>query len=336
MQALPHISLITPSFMQADFLEHCLASVHAQGYPALEHIVVDGGSTDGSVAVIERYAHQLAWWCSERDRGQSHAINKGLAHATGAVFGWLNSDDLLLPDALSTVAAAFADDPELLIFGGRRIFRSATGADKVSGLDGPDVPDALFTDPLVNQQSTFFRMDAVKRIGGVEEALHYAMDLELWWQVLFANGTLHLRFDPVDLAVFRSHEESKTFKQQASFPKETAAILRQLAVQLDQRDLVRVLDLGYVAAPKVRPMPVAREHIPIVRRMIIHFLLKWDHAVHERSQFEMMRSFRRTVDLSAVPMDDVQQQKLALLDRQLSVPGWLAFRVKRKIHHLLS
>ena len=104
MQALPHISLITPSFMQADFLEHCLASVHAQGYPALEHIVVDGGSTDGSVAVIERYAHQLAWWCSERDRGQSHAINKGLAHATGAVFGWLNSDDLLLPDALSTVA----------------------------------------------------------------------------------------------------------------------------------------------------------------------------------------------------------------------------------------
>ena len=111
MASLPRITLITPSYQQAEYLEECLASVQAQAYPDLEHIVVDGGSTDGSRAIIERYADRLAWWCSEKDGGQSDAINKGLGHATGQVFGWLNSDDLLLPGALLRVGEAFAADP---------------------------------------------------------------------------------------------------------------------------------------------------------------------------------------------------------------------------------
>ena len=335
MEALPRISLITPSFMQAAFLDRCLASVREQAYPAIEHIVVDGGSTDGSVRLIEEAANDLAWWCSEKDLGQSHAINKGLAHATGEIFGWLNSDDILLPGALAKVGAAFATDPDLVVYGGRRIFRSATGADIVSGLDDVARPDALFIDPCVNQQSTFIRLSAVKAIGGVEIALHYAMDLELWWQLMFAHGAEHLRFDPVDLAVFRYHADNKTVKDQAEFRNETAAILRQLAVQVDQQDLLAVLDRGYPTGLTIRPMSVDRSHAPIIRRMIVHFLLKWNHIVHERSQFEMMRMFRRTVDLRAVWLDDVNIERLALLDRQLRVPGWLAFRIKRKFHHLV-
>ena len=100
---MPTISLITPSYNQRGFLKECLESVQDQGYAGLEHIVVDGGSTDGSVEVIADAASGSAWWCSEKDRGQSHAINKGLEHATGDVFGWLNSDDLLLPGALERV-----------------------------------------------------------------------------------------------------------------------------------------------------------------------------------------------------------------------------------------
>ena len=97
---LPRITIITPSYQQAGFLEECIRSIHDQGYPDLEHIIVDGGSTDGSREIIERYADKLAWWCCEKDKGQSDAINKGLARATGQVFGWLNSDDLLLPGSL--------------------------------------------------------------------------------------------------------------------------------------------------------------------------------------------------------------------------------------------
>lgn len=321
--------------MQAAFLDGCLASVREQAYPALEHIVVDGGSTDGSLRLIEHAAKDLAWWCSEKDNGQSHAINKGLAHATGEVFGWLNSDDLFLPGALALVGAAFAADPSLLVYGGRRIFRSATGIDSISDLDDAANPDALFTDPCINQQSTFFRMDAVKAIGGVETALHYVMDLELWWQLMFAQGTRHLRFDAVDLAVFRYHADSKTVKDQAAFRNETAAVLRYLAVQVDQQDMVAVLDRGYPTGPALRAMSVDGSHVSIIRRMIVHFLLKWNHVVYERSQFEMMRLFRRTVDLSMVPLNGVYAERLAGLDRQLRVPGWIAFRIERKFRHLL-
>ncbi len=336
MENLPRISLITPSFMQVAYLGQCLASVREQAYPSLEHIVVDGGSTDGSRTLIERAASDLAWWCSGPDKGQSHAINKGLAHATGDVFGWLNSDDMLLPGALEVVGRAFAADPELIIFGGSRVIRSTVGQDVTSGLDDASRHTALFTDPLVNQQSTFFRMSAVKAIGGVEEALHYTMDLELWWQVLFAYGTSHLRFDPVELAVFRSHTESKTFKGSADFRIETASILRQLAFQLDQQDLVAVLDRGHGKCIPTRRISVDRTHVPVVRRMIAHFLLKWYHVVHDRSQFEMMRSFRRTVDLTGMLLDADYTEKLTSLDRQLRVPGWLAFRIRRKFHHLVG
>ena len=98
------ITIVTPSFQQAAFLPECLRSVAAQDHPDVEHIVVDGGSTDGSRALIEAHGEHLAWWCCEADQGQSDALNKGLSHATGEVFSWLNSDDLLLPGTLQEVA----------------------------------------------------------------------------------------------------------------------------------------------------------------------------------------------------------------------------------------
>jgi glycosyltransferase involved in cell wall biosynthesis len=103
---LPRISLVTPSFNQAEFLEATLRSVLDQGYPNLEYIVVDGGSTDGSTAILERYADRLAWWVSEPDRGHGHALNKGFARATGEILGWINSDDLLLPGASSSAGSS--------------------------------------------------------------------------------------------------------------------------------------------------------------------------------------------------------------------------------------
>ena len=332
---MPRISLITPSFQQQGYLADCLASVHDQGYPELEHIVVDGGSTDGSKEQIERYADKLAWWCSTPDNGQSHAINKGLAHATGDVFGWLNSDDLLLPGALHEVGNAFAADPGLLVFGGRRIIRSAEGTDSVSGLDDASRPDDLFTDPMVNQQSTFYRMDAVRSVGGVDEVLHYAMDLELWWRILFKYGTAAMRFVPVDLAVFRLHDESKTVKEQHAFQTETAAILKRALLHLDQEDLFDVLDQGYPGAIATRAIHLRQEHVPIIRRMVVHFLLKWNHVIHDKRQFDLMRTFRRSIPLDRDPLDALYRDRLERLDRQLQAPGWLAFRIKRKFDHLL-
>src|SRR3990172_5374162 len=107
---LPRISLVTPSFNQAAYLEETIASVLAQGYANLDFIVIDGGSNDGSVDIIRRHERWLSYWVSEPDRGQSHAINKGWRHSTGELWTWLNSDDVLTPGTLAAVAAAFSRD----------------------------------------------------------------------------------------------------------------------------------------------------------------------------------------------------------------------------------
>lgn len=332
----PRITLITPSFQQRQFVLPCLASVHDQGYENLEHIVVDGGSTDGSKEVIAQFADKLAWWCSEADRGQSHAINKGLEHATGDVFGWLNSDDLLLPGALQRVGDAFAADPELQVFGGQRLLRTEGKDDRPSPLDDASHHDGLFLHPQVNQQSTFYRMDAVRTIGGVEEGLHYTMDLELWWQVLFANAHVRSRFDEVPLAVFRFHGDAKTATGGNAFRDETAIILHHMAVQLDQHDLAIVLETGYAVDRALRPMPLEVRHIPIVRRMIVYFLLKWHNTIHDRQAFEMMRHFSRTIQLNEDRIESEQRSNWKKVTAQTVRSSWTAFRIKRKLDHLFT
>jgi len=106
---VPRITVVTPSFNQAEFIEETIRSVLLQGYPNLEYIVIDGGSTDGSVEVIEKYSPWLTYWCSEPDRGQSHAINKGFERATGEILGWINSDDILYSGALQAAAEGLSD-----------------------------------------------------------------------------------------------------------------------------------------------------------------------------------------------------------------------------------
>ncbi len=334
MPMLPRISLITPSFQQAPFLEECLASVQVQDGVEVEHIVVDGGSTDGSADIIARHAGRLAWWCSEKDDGQSHAINKGLAHATGAVFGWINSDDALLPGALHRVSQAFAADPTLLVFGGQRVLRFADGSERVAPLDDHHHPDRLFIAPKINQQSTFYRLDAVRAVGGVDPAMHYAMDHELWLRLLFHSGADHLRFEPVPLAVFRVHDAMKSRATDRAFTGEVAGVLHGLCIGAGLPELAEVLRIGHRWPEHMRRIPVGPDHADLVRRMVLYFLLKWHHVVHTETGFRMMRTLLSSGAIDDAITDDQQRAWLTTLKAQLRVPGWWAFRLRRKWMHL--
>lgn len=178
----PRISIVTPSFNQGRFLEQTILSVLTQGYTNLEYIVVDGGSTDDSVEIIRRYEHHLAYWVSEPDKGQSQAINKGFALATGEIFAWLNSDDRYAPGSLQAVVEAFAVNPQAGVVVGAGEYVDERGNAIRLTVPGDISLESIYAwfDGYFWQPSCFFTREAWRECGPLDEALEYAMDLDLW------------------------------------------------------------------------------------------------------------------------------------------------------------
>lgn len=190
----PKISVVTPSYNQGAFLEATIRSVLLQGYPNLEYAVMDGGSTDQSVSIIRHYEPRLTAWRSGPDGGQSAAINKGFAEATGEILAWLNSDDHYLPGALWAVAEAARAHPEIDVFSGGSERLDAHGRSL-----GVFMPPALSHDEIVHwrdhhlpQSSCFFRRRAWQRSGPLDESLYYLMDYDLWLRMSRSNRFLRL------------------------------------------------------------------------------------------------------------------------------------------------
>ena len=215
----PRLSIITPSYNQAAYLEETILSVQGQAHAGIEHIVVDGGSTDGSVEVIRRHASKLASWVSEPDRGQSHAINKGLEKATGELVAYLNSDDVYLPGAFD---AAF----ETMHAG------VSWAAGGVLGFGGPGMPvgewhmaapprslaQCLSGQFIAAQPGHFWRRELFQRHGGFDESFRYLFDIE-WYARLLAAGE-HCVVIPRPLAGYRFHETSKSVSEGDKFETE--------------------------------------------------------------------------------------------------------------------
>ena len=209
---LPIISIVTPSYNQGSYLEETILSVLEQGYPALEFFIFDGGSTDGSLDIIQKHQDQLTFWESKPDRGQSHAINKGFRMASGEIVAWLNSDDLLAPGALKVVAQAWQQNPGVgLITGQTEIIDQAgkpTG--NIFGSEPNVINSLLSSENPVSQPSTFFSTSALKEVGFLDETLHMSMDWDLWLRIGARYPTL---FIPKMLSKSRNWEMTKTRTQ---------------------------------------------------------------------------------------------------------------------------
>ena len=213
MQTLPKISIITPSLNQAPFIEETILSVLNQTYDNLEYIVVDGLSEDGTVSILEKYSDKIIW-VSEKDTGQTNAINKGIRMASGEIIGYLNSDDILLPNTLKIVGESFAKNPDTMW---------ATGKSFIIDEDGKHIRKlitvyknvhlrmhnfkSLLVADYISQPATFWRREVIKEIGYLDENLHYVMDYEYWLRT-------YQKFKPIFintyLAGFRIHQSSKT------------------------------------------------------------------------------------------------------------------------------
>ena len=207
--AWPRVSLVTPSFNQGQFLEDTILSVLNQGYPDLEYMLIDGGSTDGTPEVIRRYADRLAYWESTPDRGQSEAINKGWRRATGKYLWWLNSDDLLMPGSLVAAVRFLETHPGVDLVYGDVVRVDAAGR----WMDYYPYRDFDFGGFVLRgydlaQPGSLMRRNVVQRIGILDEGLHFLMDLDYWRRLAIAGGRIvHL---PEPLALFRTYDEAKT------------------------------------------------------------------------------------------------------------------------------
>lgn len=204
----PRITVVTPSYQQGRFLEATMDSVLDQGYPNLEYIVVDGGSTDGSLSLLHRYEERLAWWISEPDRGQAHAINKGFARGTGEILGWLNSDDLLLPGSLHRIANAFRRRPSTSAVAGLRRRIDVEGHAHGSWIRDLPTKAHLRHYCCLAQETVYWRRSVWEKLGPLDETLHYALDYEYWLRMVH-NG-FAFTWLPHYLGALREHPETKT------------------------------------------------------------------------------------------------------------------------------
>ncbi len=266
---LPTISIITPSYNQAAFLEHTLRSVLEQNYPRLQYGVVDGRSTDGSIDLIERYRDRLDFAIIEPDRGQVDALNKGLRRATGEIVGFINSDDTLLPGCLETVGRHFAEHPDHDWIVGDCLEIDAAGrtlatleATPVDGLAHALIRDRRFNIP---QPSIFWRRSLLERHGLFREELEYCFDFEMWCRFLAAGVRLH-KIDTT-LATYRLHDASKTCALRHRQLADHLVIERAYArfLPLTQR-LTLMRRLGYRRRQHLVATATARPWDVVVRR----------------------------------------------------------------------
>ncbi len=218
----PSISIVTVSLNNVNTIEQTIRSVLDQPLP-VEYIVIDGGSTDGTRRIIERYADRLSYWVSEPDQGQSHALNKGFSRATGDVIGWLNADDLLLPNALTVVQRTFLDQSCDVLCGACR-YDYPGNERRVQTVTPAELRQLHVYDPI-HQPSCFWRRNWHERVGGLDEHLHYGMDWDLWLRLKNAGA----QFKTVEdvLSVYRVTGVNKTSTGGERRNREMYAILKQ-------------------------------------------------------------------------------------------------------------
>ncbi len=202
------ISIVTPSFNQADYIEQTIQSVLSQDYPHIEYLIVDGGSSDGTIDIIKKYETQLAWWVSEQDKGQTDAINKGFARAKGDILAWINSDDTYEPGAFAAAVKYLRTHPEVGMVYGDCNYINETG-NVIGRFNSAQTNYRLLRRGYTHipQQTMFFRAELWKQAGPLDPSFYFAMDYDLWTRIA---ARTEIKYLPQTWANFRLHTSGKS------------------------------------------------------------------------------------------------------------------------------
>ncbi len=239
------VSIVTPSYNQALYLEQTIQSVLEQDYPRIEYIVVDGASTDDSFEIIKKYNDRLAYWISEKDSGQAEAINKGFARAKGEILAWLNSDDYYLPNTISAVVKCFEENPDVVMVYGDMLAVDGDGQIinvlKYKQLSLED----LLCFQIIGQPSVFFRRSALEKTGLLDISFHFMLDHHLWIRLAQLGRILHI---PQVWSAARYHAQAKNRARAAEFGREAFRVLDWAKAQPGLAEVVSAVERRALAS----------------------------------------------------------------------------------------
>ncbi|MFQ5924051.1 MAG: glycosyltransferase family 2 protein [Anaerolineales bacterium] len=313
----PSVSIVTPSFNQAAFLEIAMASVLGQEYPNIEYLVIDGGSDDGSVEIIERYADRIAYWVSEPDQGQADAINKGLRRASGEIVAWLNSDDAYMPGAIRSAADALNQHPEAGM-----VCANGLMVDAELRLLDPHTYRALSAVDLLSfevllQPSVFMRKSILDEVGYLNGEYDLILDHELWLRFA-ARAPIH----HVDeyWALERTHAEAKTIHRADEFVREAEDLVANARESVELGEIVsanedrisaglnvfaarRLIDAGHFGDAVRRLTLAVRQHPPTLARYWYKVIQAVLSAIGLAALFTWYRDTRRKIRFKGQQVD---------------------------------
>lgn len=243
----PRISVVTPSYNQGKFLEETIRSVLLQGYPNLEYIIIDGGSTDESIEIIKKYEIFITYWISEFDRGQSHAINKGLMQATGDYLAWMNSDDCYMPNGIARVARVLLDKKYDFIYGSTYIGENLKTCTKIEGnRTKPLHIKNMFrffcdVECIIPSQSVLISRFLFEKVGYLAENLHYCMDLDWFIRIVLEKPNAYKFSEPI--CFYRLYPGTKTHDYPDQVWSESTAIVHNYLHLLSEKDQKNISQL---------------------------------------------------------------------------------------------
>lgn len=315
------ISIITPSFNQGQFLEQTIDAVLSQNYPNLEYMIIDGGSTDNSIEIIKKYEKHLNYWVSEKDNGQSDAINKGLKRATGEIVNWINSDDWYNANTLQKVANYFEDDTVLVVSGRSDVWK--LGKFKVCnpGVDMYPNFEKTVGWARIDQPETFFKMSAIQKMGFLNADLHYVMDREWWIRFLLHFGQDKVKKVEDVFVNFRLHEDSKTFNYQKKFDSEAMDVYYTIAKQNNLEE-AKIFESEFEVS-YINNLHYENIVEKLVLQKIIHyFWLQETRLKYASNEVTTAKKFLKNINKHLLLPNDIAEYN-QLKTRITFVPLWL-------------